>query len=183
MKKTWNDAEYAILKEMWEDGYRREAIAEKIGVTPNAVSGMVHRKGYERIRTVAMRDASEKVEVPAVVIEAVKPVPKIIPVETKKAPPPEKPIKLVPIVSPPKVRSIETRRWITKSTTPGVPSVESPSAKEWIYRSPRECAFPVGQADRPARQDCCGNPTAPGKSYCSGHLEIMFPAKIQKRAR
>lgn len=190
--KTWTDSDYAILKEMWEGGYRREVIAARLGVTPNSVSGMVHRRRYNRLRSVEERDVLENREASRACAPKSVAVKNDVATYTKAAEiirrfqPPPAPVIEMKFPSPPqKPRSIETKRWITKSTTPGVEDVVSPNAKEWVYRnSLRECAFPVGTPEtRPAHQFCCGNPITPGKSYCPGHLEIMFPAKIQKRSK
>lgn len=190
--KIWTDSDYAILKEMWEGGYRRQVIAARLDVTPNSISGMVHRRGYNRILSVEERDAldSEKpieaARSPACVVKKTEEAGTTNKADAvpRRSPDPKGVITKFP--SPPqKPRSIETRQWITKSTTPGVDDVVSPKSKEWIHRDAlRECAFPVGNPDpRPAHQFCCGNRVTPGKSYCEGHLEIMFPAKIQKRSK
>lgn len=196
----WTDHDYAKLKTLWEQGYHREVIADKIGCTPNAVSGMVHRRGYERlidVRTRRRLDTSNDPQ-PTIPEPEIAPEPEITP-EPSPAPevepisPPEiEPLPSVeptlpqPIAAKPKPKPVlrpvatepapvPTHERITIS--PYSKPVVSPKAKEWIFRGARECAYPVGDPSRPAQQECCGNKTEPGKPYCLGHLAVMFPER------
>ena len=191
----WTDEKHLRLKTMWEQGYRRQAIAAEIGCTPNAVSGKVHRLGYKRILSVEQRDAIDTP--PAPEIEPQSP-PEIAP----QSPPeiaPQSPPEIIPLpqvepVLPPPVAKLRPRPVLVPIALPIVQTVEritishigqkviSPRAKQWIHRGARECAYPVGSPDRPAYQESCGNTAVLGKPYCSGHLSVMYPERKAKEA-
>ena len=179
----WSGEMLSTCKRMWEGGFRREVIADSLGVTPNAISGKVHRKGWERKKSVIERDtidgkapkeALEAPPRPATAIAIITPQ-EILRRAVARA-------KAVKIPVPPPVKKtveITTRNWVTKANDPSLDDVESPNAKTLAFRKPNECAFPVGQPDRPANQDYCCNRVENGRNYCGGHVKIMFPPHAQ----
>ncbi len=201
----WTDESHARLRVMWEQGYHRNVIAAEIGCSPNAVSGKVHRLGYERKLTIADRKALDG-PVAEQEIEPQSP-PEIIP-DTPPEIVPDVPAEIEPLptVEPTLPTPVANADIIARAlrrakrpepvnpvaayvphtveritTSPFAKPVVSLRAKKWTERGPRECAYPVGdQPDRPANLECCANRAEPGKSYCSGHLSMMFP---ERRAR
>lgn len=189
----WTDEKHLRLKTMWEQGYRRQAIAAEIGCTPNAVSGKVHRRDYERKLSVAERDAIDKPPQPEIAPQSP---PEIVPASPPEIVPLPQVEPVLPQVEPvlPPVAKVRHRPVLVPALPPVVQTVEritisqigqkviSPRAKQWIHRGTRECAYPVGNPDRPAHQECCGNTAVLGKPYCSGHLSVMFPERKAKEA-
>ena len=51
----------------------------------------------------------------------------------------------------------------------------TPTARPWIERGPRQCAWPVGEPDHPAEQMSCCARVHPGHRYCKHHLKIGRP--------
>lgn len=204
---NWTDPDYVKLKTLWEQGFHRDVIAAKIGCSPNAVSGMVHRKGYERLidaRTRKLLEAQNKLSteptIPEPEISPPSPEPEILPEpspapEVEPSSPPEvEPLPSVEPVLPQPIAAKPRPKLVPKPDTP-VPTHErvtmspyakpvvSPRAKQWFFREARECAFPVGDDhSRPAYQECCGNRTVAGKPYCAGHLAVMFPERKSVRS-
>lgn len=163
---NWSDEMFKTCKRMWEEGFRREDIAHKIGVTPNAVSGMVHRRKWERLMSVKDREVLSET--------SVEEKPKASIIERVES---ARPIQLIMPISEAKVI---TRQWVTKTSDPRLKEVISNKAKVWTHRVRGECAYPVGSPDRPANQDYCCNKTENEEEYCSGHMTIMFPPHIQR---
>ncbi len=144
---AWTEGKIARLKALWKQGAKKPQIALELNVTENAITGKVYRLGLTRDR---------KHESPTTILAK-----KVKPAAPKRAVATTTP----KVPQPPRLEPMSKRH---------MPRVDSPNAKVWSARTPRECAFPIGEPERPALQICCGNQTVPGTPYCDGHNGLMF---------
>lgn len=149
LEPVWTEAKIERLRDLWAAGAKKPQIALELDVTENAITGKVYRLGLSRRREPKAHQKPQQVM-------------------TKRPVSPPKPLaesKPKSVKSPPRLEPMSKRH---------VPQVESPNSKLWSERASRECAFPLGEPDRPAEQVCCANKTLPGTAYCDGHNRMMF---------
>ncbi len=144
---AWNDERVELLKKLWAEGLSASQIANKMGgVTRNAVIGKVHRLGLSGRATPAKpQRGCATLSKPALSA-------------TESAP--EASAKTYdPIVTEPEFMAplvLDDGDLTTVSTL-----------------TKNMCKWPMGD---PAKDDFhfCGQPTAPGKSYCAYHARVAF---------
>lgn len=151
LEPVWTDAKIERLRDLWAEGAKKPQIALELDVSENAITGKVYRLGLSRRR-------EPKVMPKPMMTKPLKPTPAPVSKPVAEAKP--RPVKMPPRLEPMSKRHI--------------PAVDSPNAKRWTDRAHRECAFPLGDPDRPAEQVCCANKTMPGTPYCDGHNRMMF---------
>lgn len=153
---AWTEERVEILKRLWAEGLSAAQIANKIGgVTRNAVIGKVHRLGLSGRATPAKPQRGRTAAEEAAAAASVPAVPGIE-------------ADLAPVISEPAFIAPEILDVSDKTT---VSSIKK-----------NMCKWPVGD---PATDDFhfCGQPTAPGKSYCSYHARMAFQPPQRREGR
>lgn len=183
MNQPWNEHEEAQLEKLWAAGKTAGEIAKTMpGRTRSAIMGRVHRMGLAMRKMPAMPNLSADGQ----------------PAERKYGRP--RPLPTTPRVAKPKPpRATKPAPApkpfdLTKSKTDSTPDqrAEKAAAGRLIIAAANDaandnsvllmerrfgqCAWPVGQPDRPAQQLCCGGPVPADANrsianYCTGHAQ------------
>ena len=143
---AWTDERVEQLKQYWAEGLSASQIASKMGgVTRNAVIGKVHRLGLSGRATPAKPKRG-------CVTEAA---PEAAPAEPETA----------------RAEMIDRLLEEPAFVAPAVLSSGDMATVATLQRN--MCKWPMGD---PASDDFhfCGQPTVPGKSYCSYHARMAF---------
>lgn len=146
----WTPERCDLIARLWKEGKSAGEIVKTLvaaggDFSRNSVIGRLHRMG--------LTDGSRPLRrvIGSHVGNRPKPVPKPSPVKVWKG----NAIDAAPDVPLPVLREVKT-------TTPPRP---------WITRKWGECAFPVGEPERPADQLSCCAPTG-GPTYCPAHRAL-----------
>ena len=175
---SWTAAEIAEVQRRWNIGHSAGEIANDYpGRTRNAVIGLIYRNGSARPAT-PQRSTTRLPRVPRANVAAKPRAPKT-PVAA-----PSKPFKGYPVLN-----AAETAKRQAAAAEAGIAALRKaaePANDKAILLMDRrrsQCAWPVGEPDRPATQLCCGQTvdrtaTATTTSYCERHRMIAAPAGV-----
>jgi hypothetical protein len=71
--RTWNEADTAILKQMWWDGHRPETIAYALGHrSPRSIGDKAHAEGFKRNPELKLQGSPNLFEVPQFMLPALR---------------------------------------------------------------------------------------------------------------
>lgn len=166
--EAWPAKKLPALCAGWRAGETAVALADRLGVSKNALIGKVHRLISHGILEGRPSPISRRDEqAPSPSRSAHPPPPK--PPPPAKAPPPPKPPPLR--FAPMHVRSTRI--------APTAPTPPPPSP--CLYPRTTECCWPIGT---PGIRDFryCGAPTEPGRPYCADHCARAF-VRLPRAAR
>lgn len=170
---NWLPTEEAILREKWSAGWSAAEISRVLaGRSRNSVIGRVHRLGLTR---------EQRQQPAAPKVERIKAAPK-----PPKPGPQNKPAVIfgaATVLSPE-----ETAKRQSEQRAHGAKIIEdfkapaNDTAIPLMQRGRRQCSWPVGIPDRPARQLCCGQRVKLGanpavESYCPSHAAAAMARK------
>ncbi len=150
---AWNDERVELLKKLWSEGLSASQIASKMGgVTRNAVIGKVHRLGLSGRATPAKPQRGRSYNEP---------------VESEET----------PTYAAPGAPSAPESMPEPAFTAPL--TLETDDKTTVTTLSKNMCRWPMGD---PSTDDFhfCGQPTAPGKSYCTYHARLAFQPTQRK---
>jgi len=176
--ELWTAAEIAEVQRRWNIGHSGGEIAKDYpGRTRNAVIGVIERNGSARPAT-PQRSTTRLPRVPRANVAAKPRAPKT-PVSGAS-----KPFKGYPVLN-----AAETAKRQAAAAEAGIAALRKaaePANDKAILLMDRrrsQCAWPVGEPDRPATQLCCGQTvdrtaTATTTSYCERHRMIAAPAGV-----
>lgn len=149
---AWNEERVELLKKLWSEGLSASQIASKMGgVTRNAVIGKVHRLGLSGRATPAKPQRGRSYHEPAEPQE---------PSAYSTPSAPATPAMPEPAFTAPLSLEIDDKTTVTTL-------------------SKNMCRWPMGD---PSTDDFhfCGQPTSPGKSYCTYHARLAFQPTQRK---
>lgn len=159
----WTEWRVILLKKLWLEGLSASQIAKQLrgGLSRNAVIGKVHRLGLEGRATPSLQR----------MIRTNRPVRPVA-------------IQVHPIVPPaPSTPNLFINQGRVLEGAPDAPlpplrvvQADTPP-RHWLTRKYRECAWPVGEPERPADQFSCCAPTAEGATYCEAHVALRSSGK------
>lgn len=155
MSLDWTDKDVATLSSMWSNGHSARDIADRIGVSRNAVIGKARRIGLAiHVNAVVEREKKpaapkkEKVSKAKLRVKTVSPVP--LPVEEP----------------PPIVASIAAPRSLCLTL---------------IELESHNCRWPYGER---SSLTFCGNDVDHGKIFCTYHCRVAYvPREVREKKR
>lgn len=160
------------VRELWELGRSQSVIGKALGITKNAVAGIVFRHGFTRDEAVskANREAARKQN--AVKLCRTPRAPKPPRPKREKAEVPQ--MTVIDAGNVPAVRVTNSGQVIAMQPSaelprfPGATSKSRP--KPWTERAPGECTWPVS-GEGADTFSCCA-PVAGGYSWCPDHCRV-----------
>jgi GcrA cell cycle regulator len=150
---AWTEERKDALKKLWADGLSASQIGDELGVTRNAVIGLVHRMGLPKRR------------------ENVAPAKNRVPSQRQRSARPR--FNFVP----PKAYEPVDKRAVVAAI---VPPVEPPLSV--FNLTAATCRWPVGDPQEPGFR-FCGHPPGAGKPYCAAHCAMAYEPIVQSRRK
>jgi GcrA cell cycle regulator len=186
MNGNWSDEELALCRRLYIDEGKSAAETARLlpGRTRNSVVGISHRKGWGK-------DARMEPAKPTMVRPPRAPVvmPRIKP-EAMRRPPRQKDVGKAPVVfANQKFDHVhgdeleqrrEERRAYGQSKLDAFAAAND-DAIQLIARRFGQCAWPVGEPDRPEGQLCCGAVAIEAKPYCAHHAAVAYQPLTPKQ--
>jgi GcrA cell cycle regulator len=181
----WTEPRVARLKKLWVEGKSATEIAKDLsgGLTRNGVIGKVHRLGLSADRAKPAKPDTYRPPRAPVVKPKVKP-------EAMRRPPRQKDVGKAPVVFAKQKfdhvhgADLERRREERRAYGQSKLDAFAPAnddAIPLISRRFSQCAWPVGEPDRPEGQLCCGAEVVEGKPYCAHHASVAYQPMTPKQ--
>lgn len=183
---SWTKERVEQLRELWTSGKSASECAAALNfgwprdrhISRSAVIGKVHRLGLPTRETPTVPTMARPARAPRapVVTPRIKP-------EAMRRPPRQKDVGKAPVVFAKQKfdhvhgDELEQRREERRAFGQSKLDAFAPAnddAIPLITRRFDQCAWPVGEPDRPEGQLCCGAQAVEGKPYCAHHAGIAY---------